>query len=156
VALGGAAARAAGLLRQLAGPAFAAFDLDGNVWARAGVRDARAAALALRRIAPRLGLRPAGRGVFRRGAGGPLVTVLDGQLVAAPSRRELGRTAAEPSVALSSVHGGLVARADLAALGPAIERAIVLPLGALDDAVAFVNADRAGLRAVLRIGIRPS
>ena len=147
---------ALGLLRQLTGPAFAAFDLDGDVWARAGVRDPRAAARALRRAARALGLRAAGGSLFQAVRGRLVVGVVDGALVAGPSARDARQTATEPTVGLSSTHGGLVARADLAALGAGIERAIGIQLGALDEAVAFVNADRAGLRAVLRIGIRPS
>jgi hypothetical protein len=147
-------ALAAGILRQLAGPAFAAFDLDGDVWVRARVRDPRAAARALRGAARRLGLRAVAGGLFRALRGRLVVGVVDGALVAGPSARDARQTASEPTVALSSAHGGLVARADLAALGAAIERGLGIQLGALDEVVAFVNADRAGLRAVLRIGIR--
>ena len=151
---GAAVALAAGILRQLAGPAFAAFDLDGDVWVRARVRDPRAAARALRGAARRLGLRAVAGGLFRALRGRLVVGVVDGALVAGPSARDARQTASEPTVGLSSTHGGLVARADLAALGAGIERALGIQLGALDELVAFVNADRAGLRAVLRIGIR--
>jgi hypothetical protein len=143
------------IVRQLAGPAFAAFAPDGDLWARASLRDPRAAARVLRGAARHLGLHPVGGGLFRDIHRRLVAGVDDGALVAGPSARGARQTASEPTVALSSTRGGLVARADLGALGGGIARAAGIQLGALDEVVAFVKADRAGLRAVLRVGIRP-
>jgi hypothetical protein len=145
---------AAGVLRQLGGPAFAAFDPDGDVWVRARLRHPRAAARALRAAAPRLGLRPAGGGLFTAGGRGLLVGVVGDVLVAAPDRPGVREASAEYTVTLAGARGGLVARADLGSIGSELERRTGLQLGPLDEAIAYAWADRDGIRVVFRLGIR--
>jgi hypothetical protein len=149
--------RVGGLLAlapQLTGPAFAAFDPDGDLWVRARVRDRRAAARALRAAAPRLGLRPAGGGLYRGAGGPPFVGIVGDVLVAGPDRRGVRDAADEPTVILAGARGALVARADLGGLGPELERLLGIQLGPLDEAIAYAWADRAGIRTVVRLGIR--
>ena len=62
--------------------------------------------------------------------------------------------AGEPTVVLSGTHGALTVRADLATLGPTLASTFGIQLGSLDEAVGFAIADRQGLRATIRVGIR--
>ena len=138
------------LAGQLAGPAFVALDPDGDVWARAGLRQPGAAARTLRGLPS---LRAVGGGLYR--AGGRLVVgVIGGALVAAPSARQALATAGEPTVVLAGTHGALTVRADLATLGPALASTFGIQLGSLDEAVAYATSDRQGIRATIRVGIR--
>jgi hypothetical protein len=148
-ALGRRGRDAAVLAGQLAGPAFVESEADGDVTARAGVRDGAAAARALRTLAHRLKWRPLGGGFYRVAGTRLLAGLVRGSLVAAPDAARARRAAGEPTVRLASARGALVARADLSVLGPLIG----VPIGSLDEAVAFVKADRAGLRAVARLAI---
>ena len=75
-------------------------------------------------------------------------------LVAGPDRRGVRDAADEPTVILAGARGALVARADLGSLGPELERLIGIQLGPLDEAIAYAWADRAGIRTVLRLGVR--
>jgi hypothetical protein len=147
-------AAARSLLRELAGPAFVAYDPDGDLRVRAKVHDPVAARRALRAAAARLGLRPVDGGAYRAGGGGPLLAVVGDAFVVGPDRRNLRLVAGEPTVALTGASGALVARADFSVLGPELERLFGIQLGSLDEAIASASADRRGLRAVLRLGVR--
>ncbi|TML26368.1 MAG: hypothetical protein E6G30_08725 [Actinobacteria bacterium] len=83
-----------------------------------------------------------------------VVGVIGGTLVAAPSARQARATAGEPTVVLAGTHGALTVRADLATLGPTLASTFGIQLGSLDEAVGFAIADRQGIRATIRVGIR--
>jgi hypothetical protein len=148
----GALPRQAGLapvVRQIVGPAFAEREVDGDVTARAGVRDAAAATRALRSLVSRQRWRPLGGGLFQARGAHLVVGIVAGALVAGPDPARARAAAGEASVRLASTRGGLVARAELSVLAPLLG----VPPGSLDEAVAFVKADRAGLRVVARLAL---